>query len=88
MLTGKMESVMTSWKNKHARWVLPKMTQNFVNSLVATWKTLMHPHLKRMHQQVAVFKQHASFCLVSKSARGYFPVVGIGAFDGLAQPSD
>ena len=23
-----------------------------------------------------------------KSARGYFPVVGIGAFDGLAQPSD
>ena len=22
-----------------------------------------------------------------KSARGYFPVVGIGAFDGLAQPS-
>ena len=22
-----------------------------------------------------------------KSARGYFPVAGIGAFDGLAQPS-
>ena len=32
------------------------------------------------------FQKHVSFWLVS-SARGYFPVVGTGAFDGLAQPS-
>ena len=46
----------------------------------------MRPHLKCMHEQVAVYKKHVSFWLVFKSARGYFPVVGIGAFDGLAQP--
>ena len=36
----------------------------------------MRPHLKYMHQQVAVFKKHVNFCRV-KSARGYFLVVGI-----------
>ena len=34
-------------------WVLPQMTQNFFNNSMATWKTLMHPHLKCMHQQLA-----------------------------------
>ena len=41
------------------------------------------PYLKCMYQQVAVFKKHMSFCLVSKSARDDFPVVGIGAVDGI-----
>ena len=36
-----------------------------------------------MHQQVAVFKKHVSFCL----AKNYFPVFRNGAFDGLVQPS-
>ena len=47
----------------------------------------MRQHLKCMLRQVAVFKKHVSFWLVSRVPRGYFPVVGIGAFDGLAQPS-
>ena len=67
--------------------VLREVTQHILNSLMATWKTLMRPHLKCMHQQAAVFKKHVSFCLVFKSARGHFLVVGTGAFDGLAQPS-
>ena len=47
----------------------------------------MSPHFKCMHQQLAVFKKHVRVLSRVKSARGYFPVVGIGAFDGLAQPS-
>ena len=56
------------------------MTQNFLNSSMAIWTTLMLLHLKCMHRQVAVLSR-------VKSARGNFPLVGIGAFDGLAQPS-
>ena len=36
--------------------------RNFFNSLMATWKTLMHPHLKCMHQQVAVSPKHVTLC--------------------------
>ena len=64
MLSGTLVTVMTSWMKQRARLVLPQMTQNFLNSLMAIWKTLMCPHLKCMHQQVAVFKKHVSFCLV------------------------
>ena len=64
MLSGTLVTVMTSWMKQHTQLVLPQMTQNFLNSLMGIWKTLMRPHLKCMHQQVAVFKKHVSFCLV------------------------
>ena len=57
---------MTSWKNQHTQWVLRQMTQNFLNNLMTTWKTLTHPHLICMNQQVAIFKKHVSFCLLSR----------------------
>ena len=47
----------------------------------------MRPHLKCMHRQVEVFKKHVSLWLVSRVPEAHFLVVGIGAFDGLAQPS-
>ena len=59
------------------------MTQSFLNSLMATWKTLVHPHRKCMHQQVAVFKKHATFCRVSRVSDATFLL--LGAFDDLAQ---
>ena len=80
MLTGTLVTVMTSWMKQHTQLVLRQMTQNNLNMLMVMWKTLMRLHLKCMHQQVAVFKKHVSFCLVLKSASGYFLVVGIGAF--------
>ena len=64
MLSGTLATMMTSWKNQHTQGCR-KMAQSFLTSLMATWQTLMHPHLKCMCQQVAVFKKHASFCLVS-----------------------
>ena len=60
----------------------PPDDQNFLNSLMANWKTLMFLHHKCMHRQVA-----RELLARVKSAIGYFLVVGIGAFDGLAQPS-
>ena len=42
---------------------------------------------KCMHQQVALFKEARELLSGLKSARGYLLVFGIGAFDGLAQPS-
>ena len=61
-----VDCVMTSWMKQHTQLVLRQMTQNFLNRLMAFWKTLMRPHFKCMHQQVAVFKKRVSFCLVSK----------------------
>ena len=43
----------------------------------ATWKTLMHPYLKCMHQQLAVLKKHVSFCLVSRVAEGTFLLLSL-----------
>ena len=87
MLSGTLATVMTSWKDQHRQWVFRQMTQNFLNSLVATCSTVMHLHLKCMHQQVAASKKHASSLSRFKSATGYFSVDDIGAFDGLPQPS-
>ena len=47
----------------------------------------VHPHLHCVHQQVAVFKKHVSFCHVSRVPEAIFLLLNIGAFDGLAQPS-
>ena len=77
MLTGTLVTVMTSWMKPHAQWVLRQMTRNFLNSLMAIWKTLMRPHLKCMHQQVAVFKKHVSFCLVSRVPEATFPLLAL-----------
>ena len=43
--------------------------------------------LKCMHQQVAISQEARELLSRVKSARSCFLVVGIGAFDGLAQPS-
>ena len=52
----------------------------------AIWTTLMHPHL--MYASASRSLQEAPEILSRvKRARGYFPVVGIGFFDSLAQPS-
>ena len=53
------------------------MTQNFLNSEMATWKTLVHPRLKCMHQQVAVFKKHVSICLVSGVSEATFLLLAL-----------
>ena len=71
----------------HTPLVLRQMTQNFLNSLMAIWKTMMRQHLMCMLRQVAVFHEARELLARVKSARGYVPVVGIGAFVGLAQPS-
>ena len=69
---GALVTVMTSWMKQHSQLVLRQMTQNFLNSLIAIWKTLMRPHLKCVHQQVAVFKKHVSFCLVLRVPEAAF----------------
>ena len=71
-LTGTPVAVMMSWMKLHAQLVLRQMTQNFLNSLMAIWKTLMRLHLKCMHRQVAVFKKHVSFWLVSSVPEAIF----------------
>ena len=65
-LIGTLVAVMMSWMTLHTQLVLRQMTQNFLNSLMAIWKLLMRPRLKCMLRQVAVFKKHASFWLVSR----------------------
>ena len=47
-------------------------SQNLTNSLLAIWKMLMRPHLKCMLRQVAVFKKHVHFCLVSRVPEANF----------------
>ena len=44
---------------------------------MATWKTLMHPHLKCMHRHVAVFKKHVSFCLLSRVPEATFLLLAL-----------
>ena len=71
-LTGTLVTVMMSWITLHTQLVLRQMTQNFLNSLMAIWKMLMRPYLKCMLQQVAVFKKHVSFWLVSRVPEAIF----------------
>ena len=71
-LIGTLVTVMLSWMKPHTQLVLRQMTQNFLNSLMATWKTLMRLHLKCMHRQVAVFKMYVSFRLVSRVPEAIF----------------
>ena len=71
-LTGALVTVMMSWMTLHTQLVLRQMTQNFLNSLMTIWKTLMRPHLKCMHRQVAVFKKHVSFWLVPRVSEAIF----------------
>ena len=71
-LTGTLVTVMMSWMTLHTQLVLRQMTQNFLNSLTAIWKTLMRQHLKCMLRQVAVFKKHVSFWLVSRVPEAIF----------------
>ena len=65
-------TVMMSWITLHTQLVLRQMTQNFLNRLMAIWKMLMRPHLKCMLRQVAVFKKHVSFWLVSRVPEAIF----------------
>ena len=68
-------TMMTICQNQHTQWLRLQMTQSFLNNLMATWKTLMHPHLKCIPLSRV------------KSIRCHFPVVDNGAFDDSAQPS-
>ena len=45
MLSGTLATMMTSWKNQHTLGCRMR-AQSFLTSLMATWQTLMHPHLK------------------------------------------
>ena len=47
----------------------------------------MRPHLIVYASASRSFQEARELLARVKSARGYFPVVGVGAFDGLAQPS-
>ena len=87
MLIGTLVTVMTSWMKHHTQLVLRHMTQNFLNSLMAIWKTLKRSHLKCVQQQVAVFKKHVSFCLVSRVLEASFLLLALVLFNALAQPS-
>ena len=71
-LTGTLVTVMMSWMKPQTQLVLRQMTQNFLNSVMAIWKTLMRLHLNCMHRQVAVFKKHVSFWLVSRVPEAIF----------------
>ena len=86
-LTGTLVTVMMSWMTLHTLLVHRQMTQNFLNSWMAIWKTLMRPHLKCMHRQVAVFKKHVSFWLVTRVPEAIFLWLVLVLFDGSAQPS-
>ena len=77
-LIGTLATVMTSWKNPHTQWALRQMTQNFLNSSDAS-ASQVYVSASRSFQEARVSRV--------KSARGYFLVVGIGALDGLDQPS-
>ena len=68
-------TVMMSWMTLHTRLVLRQMTQNLLNSLMAIWKMLMRTHLKCMLRQVAVFKKHVSFWLVSRVPEAIFQLL-------------
>ena len=70
-------TVMMSWMKPHTQLVLRQMTQNFLNSLMAIWKTLMRLHLKCMHRQVAVFKKHVSFWLVLREPEATFLLLAL-----------
>ena len=83
-LTGTLVTVMTRWMKQHAQLVLRQMTQNFLNSLMAIWKASASQVYASASRS---FPEARELLSRVKSARGYFPVVGIGAFDGLAQPS-
>ena len=77
MLGGTRAAVTMSWKNQHSHWILRQTTQNFLNSVMATWKTLVHPHLKCMHLQVAVFNEHVSTCLVTRVSEATFLLLAL-----------
>ena len=86
MLISTLAIVLTSWKNHHTQWVLRQMTQNFLNSLMAIWKTLMHHHLKCMHQHLAVSKKRVSFCLVSRVPEATFLLAMVFLTAWLSHP--
>ena len=75
-----------SGKKAHIQLML-RQIHNYLNSFMAIWKTLKRLHHKCTHRRLAVFKIHVSFWLVSRVSEAICPVVGIGAFNGLAQPS-
>ena len=79
MFTRTLVMVMRSWMKAHTQLVLRQM--------LAIWKTL-EASASQVHASASRSFQEARGLLTCvKSARGYFPVVGVGAFDGLAQPS-
>ena len=55
-------------------------------AVVPTWKIKVHPHLKCMHQRVAVFKKHVTFCRVSRVPEATFLLLALTRLDGVAQP--
>ena len=69
---GPLVTVRKSWMTLHTQLVLRQMTQNFLNSLMAIWRTLMRPRLKCTLRQVAVSKKHMSVCLVSRVPEAMF----------------
>ena len=54
---------------------------------MSSWKTLMRPHLQVYESASRSFQETRELLSRVESARGYFPVIGIGSFDALAQPS-
>ena len=87
MLTGTLATVITSWMEQHTQLALRQMTQNFLNSLMAIWKTLVRSASQVYASASRSFQEARELLSRLESARGYFPVVGSGAFNGLAQPS-
>ena len=87
MLAGTVVVVMMIWTKPQTQLVLRQMTQNFLNSFDGTLEDA-DASASPVYASASRSLQEARELLARvKSARGYFLVVGIGAFDGLAQPS-
>ena len=85
MWTGTLVTVMTSWKNQQTQLVTPtddpELLEQFDGNLDADASQVYAPASRSFHEA----RELLLSCVQSGS--GYFPVVGTGAFDGLAQPS-
>ena len=73
MLNGALATVKASSKNRHTQWVHLEDADASASQVYAS--------ASRSFQEAGELSSRV------ESARSYFPVVGIGAFDGFAQPS-
>ena len=88
MLTGTLVTVMTSWMKQHRHLVGtptddPELLEQFDVKLedADASTSQVYESASRSFQETRELLSRV------ESARGYFPVIGIGAFDALAQPS-